>query len=134
MSELSINTTQNVKINFISASVGERLGAYFIDLGVKIAYILVVWFVFFSWLKLGLIIDNLDSWSERAIVLLFGIPLIFYSLALESFFEGQSIGKILVKIKVVKIDGYQAGFGDYLIRWFLERSIFLFRHFMDWWH
>ncbi|MEN2412986.1 RDD family protein [Flavobacterium mesophilum] len=118
MSELSINTTQNVKINFISASVGERLGAYFIDASVKIAYILVVWFVFFNWLKLGLIIDNLDSWSERAIVLLFSIPLIFYSLFLESFFEGQSIGKILVKIKVVKIDGYQAGFGDYLIRWF----------------
>ena len=40
-----------------------------------------------------------------------------YSVALESIFEGQTIGKKLVKIKVVKIDGYQASFGDYLIRW-----------------
>ncbi len=31
MSELSITTTQNVKINFIAASIGERLGSYFID-------------------------------------------------------------------------------------------------------
>ncbi|WP_026729012.1 RDD family protein [Flavobacterium denitrificans] len=118
MSELSINTTQNVKINFIAASVGERLGAYFIDAAVKISYILIVYFIFFYWLKLGLLINNLDSWSERAIMSLFGLPLMFYSLALESIFEGQSIGKILLKIRVVKIDGYQAGFGDYLIRWF----------------
>ncbi|MPT35106.1 MAG: RDD family protein, partial [Flavobacterium sp.] len=26
-------------------------------------------------------------------------------------------GKKIMKIKVIKIDGYQAGFGDYLIRW-----------------
>ena len=31
--------------------------------------------------------------------------------------EGQTIGKRVMKTKVVKIDGYQASFGDYLIRW-----------------
>jgi hypothetical protein len=35
----------------------------------------------------------------------------------ESLLDGQTIGKRLMKIKVVKIDGYQATFGDYLIRW-----------------
>ncbi|MRX67440.1 Uncharacterized membrane protein YckC, RDD family [Flavobacterium resistens] len=118
MSELSITTTQNVKINFISASVGDRLGAYFIDAGIKIGYMLIVYFIFFYWLKIGILMDGIDSWSERAIMLFFAVPLMFYSLAFESVFEGQSIGKILLKIKVVKIDGYQAGFGDYLIRWF----------------
>ena len=34
--------------------------------------------------------------------------------------EGQTFGKKVVKIKVVKIDGFQASFGDYLMRWFFR--------------
>ena len=56
-------------------------------------------------------------WSRMAIIILFFFPVMIYSVTLESIFEGQTIGKKLVKIKVVKIDGYQASFGDYLIRW-----------------
>ncbi|RZJ53762.1 MAG: RDD family protein [Flavobacterium sp.] len=120
MSELSINTTQNVKINFIAASAGERIGSYFIDLAIKIAYVLVITMVFFYWLKLGLLLDKLDNWSRMSIIFLFYLPVIIYSITLESIFEGQTIGKKIVKIKVVKIDGYQAGFGDYLMRWFFR--------------
>lgn len=120
MSELSINTTQNVKINFIAATVGERIGAYFIDLGIKLSYILVVSLIVFYWLNLGQVLDGLDPWSRGAIFIILYFPLIIYSITLESIFEGQSIGKKLVKIKVVKIDGYQAGFGDYLMRWFFR--------------
>ncbi|MBS7255935.1 RDD family protein [Flavobacterium branchiicola] len=120
MSELSINTTQNVKINFIAASVGERLGAYFIDLLIKGSYIFVISMVVFYWLHLDKLMDGLDSWSRGSILLIIYFPAIIYSITLESIFEGQSFGKKLVKIKVVKIDGYQAGFGDYLIRWFFR--------------
>ncbi|OIV41307.1 RDD family protein [Flavobacterium johnsoniae] len=120
MSELSINTTQNVKINFIAATVGERLGAYFIDLGIKLSYIIVVSLIVFYWLNLGQVLDGLDPWSRGSIFLILYFPLIIYSITLESIFEGQSFGKKLVKIKVVKIDGYQAGFGDYLMRWFFR--------------
>ncbi|WP_294956921.1 RDD family protein [uncultured Flavobacterium sp.] len=120
MSELSINTTQNVKINFIAASVGERLGAFFIDLFIIICYITALSIVLFDWLQLDRLMVNLDGWSRGAIFLMLYSPVIVYSLVLENVFEGQSLGKKLLKIKVVKIDGYQAGFGDYLIRWFFR--------------
>lgn len=120
MSELSINTTQNVKINFIAASVGERLGAYFIDLAIKLSYIFVISMLFFYILHLDKLLDNVDSWSRISILLIIYFPVIIYSITLESIFEGQSFGKRLLKIKVVKLDGYQAGFGDYLIRWFFR--------------
>ncbi|MBZ4034429.1 RDD family protein [Flavobacterium sp. 17A] len=120
MSELSINTTQNVKINFIAASVGERLGALFIDLFIMICYATAISIIVFNWLKLGILMDNLDEWSRRSILLILYSPLIVYSLVLESVFEGQSLGKKIVKIKVVKIDGYQASFADYVVRWFFR--------------
>jgi len=120
MSELSINTTQNVKINFIAASIGERLGAFFIDLFIIISYCTAISVVLFNWLQFDRLLANLDGWSKGAVYLIIYSPVIVYSLFFESIFEGQSLGKKLVKIKVVKIDGYQAGFGDYLIRWFFR--------------
>jgi len=120
MSELSINTTQNVKINFIAASVGERLGAYFIDSIIKISYIVVVALILFYFFHFERVIDQVDSWSRRALFLIISFPILIYTITLESIFEGQTLGKKLLKIKVVKIDGYQAGFGDYFIRWFFR--------------
>jgi len=117
MTQLSINTTQNVVINFTSASVGERIGACMLDFLIKTAYLIVVFYVFFYFLNLNLLISQLDGWSQAAIYMVFALPVVFYSLVQESLLEGQTFGKKLVKIKVVKIDGYQASFGDYLIRW-----------------
>ncbi|MEW5676011.1 RDD family protein [Flavobacterium enshiense] len=117
MSELSITTTQNVNINFTAASVGDRLVAQLLDLAIKIAYVVVVYSVFFYWIGLNDYLDSADTWSVTAIVMLFGLPVIFYSLVQESLMEGQTFGKKIMKIKVIKIDGYQASFGDYLIRW-----------------
>jgi uncharacterized RDD family membrane protein YckC len=120
MSELSINTTQNVNINFTAASVGERLGAFLLDMLIKIAYLIVITYFVFNLMGLGKALDKLDQWSQIAVVMLFMLPYAFYTLTLESLLEGQTLGKRIVKIKVVKIDGYQASFGDYLMRWLLR--------------
>lgn len=117
MSELSISTTQNVTINFKAASVGERMLASLLDLLVKGAYIIVFSYIFFYLLELDRLLNGIDMWSRIAIMIIFFSPVLVYSVTLESIFEGQTIGKKLIKIKVVKIDGYQAGFGDYLTRW-----------------
>lgn len=120
MSELSINTTQNVNISFTAASVGERIGAFILDMLIKIAYLIVIGYFVFNLMGLGAAIDKMDTWSATAIVMLFLLPYAFYTLTLESLLEGQTLGKRIAKIKVVKIDGYQAGFGDYLMRWLLR--------------
>ena len=116
MTQLTINTTQNVEINFVAASVGERIVAQLIDLLVIIAYILVM-----SWLQGELRVfdffDDLDGWSQMAVGIVLGAPAIFYTLTQEVFFQGQTLGKRVMQLRVIKIDGYQAGFGDYLTRW-----------------
>ena len=116
MSNLHITTTQNVKLFFTPASVGERILAYGVDLLIKAAYVIVVWILFSQILDVkNLSINN--RFLFIAIVCLFSLPLIFYTLVSETLFEGQTLVKKLLKIRVVKIDGYQAGFFDFLIRW-----------------
>lgn len=120
MSELSITTTQNVNINFNAASVGERILAHLLDLVVKFAYIIVIYNVLIPVTGLEAVMADMDQWSYIAIIILLYLPVIVYSLVLEALFEGQTLGKRLMKVKVIKIDGYQAGFGDYFIRWLLR--------------
>lgn len=120
MVELQINTTQNVNINFIAATIGERMLAYIIDIVIKLAYFFGFGYILFDVLGYENAFDNLDGWSQQAVFAVFLLPILFYTLTLESIFEGQTIGKRIMKIQVVKIDGYQASFPDYLIRWSLR--------------
>lgn len=120
MSELSITTTQNVNINFNTASVGDRILAHLLDYVVKIAYTIAIIYLVFNLMGVEKLMANLDMWESMTVYLLFYLPVIVYTLVQESLMEGQTIGKRIMKIKVIKIDGYQAGFGDYLIRWLLR--------------
>lgn len=117
MSQIAINTSQNVNINFNTAGVGERMLAFMLDLLIKVAYGFCIFYLFFNILDLGHLLDGLDSWSSRAVYIILLFPTFIYPLVLESLMEGQTPGKKIMKIRVVKIDGYQAGFGDYMIRW-----------------
>lgn len=118
MPEISINTTQNVNINFSVASIGARMGAHLTDGAVKFCYHMLLQSTLLSDISINNVIT--DNWSMTAIIILLYLPVIFYSLIQESLMEGQTIGKKLLGIKVVKIDGYQASFFDYLIRWVLR--------------
>ena len=117
MVELQINTTQNVNINFTAASVGERILAAIIDLLIKVAYIIVIYQIGFNITGLGEWLEAQDFWSVTAVISLLFLPVMFYSLLFETLLDGQTPGKRVLKIKVVKIDGYQASIGDFFIRW-----------------
>lgn len=117
MSQIAINTSQNVNINFNIASVGDRLVAFILDFLIKVAYGFCIFYLFFNILNFDSVLIGLDDWSVRAVYIILLFPTFIYPLVLESLMQGQTPGKKIMKIRVVKIDGYQAGFGDYLIRW-----------------
>ncbi|WP_406684538.1 RDD family protein [Seonamhaeicola sp. MEBiC1930] len=120
MVELQINTTQNVNINFTAASVGERILAYGVDWVIKIAYIIVTYQLVFNLFNVDDLVRDMDGWSQAAIYVSFYLPVIFYTLIFESILDGQTLGKRVLKIQVVKIDGYQASLADFVIRWFFR--------------
>ena len=116
MNEITITTTQNVTINFKIAEFGDRMLAFLIDIGLKLLYFYFL-YLLISLLNLKTWVSHLDGMELMAFLLTVTLPASLYELIFESLFEGQTIGKKIRKIKVVKIDGYQASFLDYFIRW-----------------
>jgi uncharacterized RDD family membrane protein YckC len=117
MNSIGINSTQNVSLHFDLASVGNRFLAQFIDTLVKIGYIAIVFTIlstkkdfFFGW----------DQWSMNGFFILIFLPIAFYTLVFEFFWDGQTLGKKAAKIKVIKIEGFQPAFHDYFTRWILR--------------
>ncbi|MDP2386311.1 MAG: RDD family protein [Bacteroidota bacterium] len=114
---ININTTQNVLITYAPAGVGSRLVGAILDFAFKVAYVVICAIIIAIINKLGA--DPNGGWII-VIVILAIAPLVFYNLLMEQFFNGQSLGKKIMKIKVVKLDGTQPQFGAYLIRWVLR--------------
>lgn len=111
METFQIETAQNISIVQQVAGLGERMLAYVVDLLVLIMYIIVV---SYSIVETGVGTDN--YWL---ITVLF-LPVLLYSLLMETFFNGQTLGKMSVNIRVVKLDGERPRFSHYLMRWLLS--------------
>lgn len=108
MKNIDITTTQNVTIQYGLANVVYRAIAFFIDfitMGVGVALLFAVT----AWL----------SPAARDISIYFtAIPFfVFYSLAFEQLNNGQSLGKMALRLRVVRMDGEKANFLDYVMRW-----------------
>lgn len=107
MQTIRVRTTQNVFIHYPLGSIGDRIVAYLIDRVILVLYGAAV--------VVALISLSVELWWVYVILL--GIPFVFYSLFFEIFMDGQTPGKQVIKIKVVRLDGTQATIGDYLFRW-----------------
>jgi uncharacterized RDD family membrane protein YckC len=112
MDKLTIDTTQNVTIEYEIGSLGDRILATIIDVLILFGY----------YIFMAIITGILGQTLGKAFYILFLIiilPVLFYPLLCETFMNGQSFGKRARKIKVIRIDGRQASFGNYLMRWLI---------------
>jgi len=112
MQTIRITTSQNIDIDYEVAGVGERLLARLIDFGLFFAiYILAVLGFVIAGRRMG------EGTALTAIVIVYAALFVFYDLICEVTMGGQSIGKMIMKIKVISIDGGRPSFGQYLMRW-----------------
>lgn len=112
MAESTIITGQFVRISQTPASIGERLVALVID------YILIGLFVFST----TTLFSSFRLYSDLTLIIFLltvYLPVLFYSFLCEMFNHGQSIGKKIMNIRVVKADGSTPGISAYLLRWLL---------------
>lgn len=103
-----------------------RVGAYIIDHFIQGALssllVTIIWMVFFFSKQ----VPQTDAVNVYALPLFFQFPTIvlmiilgfFYQVILPFFFlDGQTIGKRLIGLKVVKLDESKAGLGNYVLRY-----------------
>ncbi len=115
MGNLQINTTQNVNLDYKIVSIGERIVAFFIDGFILWMYAFLV----------NIIVDAMgyiyeDTWTQRGLAALIFLPAMFYSLLMHSIFNGRTVGKMLLKMRVVRLDGTPVHWSNYLVRWMLR--------------
>ena len=115
MTNLAINTTQNVNLDFKVVSVGERILAFLIDLILFSLYLYVVEVITSI---MGTAIS--DNWTVFGLQQLLILPVMFDSLYMNILFNGRTVGKMVLKMRVVRIDGYPVHWSNYLTLWMLR--------------
>src|SRR5579871_741269 len=110
MKNIEIITSQNVVLQYELASLQDRVLAFIID-----TICLVVGLMLASGIA-GMMFSG--SVTLRGVVMVALITVFSaYSLLFEFFNKGRSLGKMALRIQVIKLAGRHATFSDYAARW-----------------
>jgi uncharacterized RDD family membrane protein YckC len=106
---IEINTTQNVTIEYELAPFYARLLAYLLDLVIIMTGLFIL-----SLIGRGILSGSAGQYYAYLVLL----PVfLLYAFMSELLMNGQSVGKLALGIRVVKLNGKQATISDYIIRW-----------------
>jgi uncharacterized RDD family membrane protein YckC len=111
MSNVSITTSQNVDIEYEIANIGDRILALLLDYLIIFGYYLAMGVLVYFLNQAGMVPGFVFY------IIVFAVPVFLYDLICEIFLNGQSLGKRIKRIKVVRLDGSQPSVWDYVIRW-----------------
>jgi uncharacterized RDD family membrane protein YckC len=110
MSDLRIETAQNIGIDYTIATISDRILATLLDVLIMIAYLVFMSLLFST--------GNFQM-STAASVLIVMLPLFVYHPFFEILLHGQSPGKKIMNTRVMRVDGTEAGISGYLLRWLI---------------
>lgn len=111
MPTVQINTAFNVGLDFEIAPFYKRLLAYGIDCFLLIVYLWVMKDLLYE--EMGLSVEN----NIGPDILLVSLPMLIYSLVTETLLNGQTLGKKIMQIRVISIEGGEPDFGQFVMRW-----------------
>ena len=107
---VKLDTGFNIEVEFALSPFHRRFFAWLIDVTIQGTY-----------LYLGARILNglvsIDWDTQIWILVLYLLPFIFYHLVSEIMMNGQSVGKMVMQIKVMTLQGGEPSISQYLIRW-----------------
>lgn len=118
MSKINIPTSFNIDLEFESSMFHVRMFAWIIDFALQVFYLIIAGNIINRVLPVGFD-SGYDFWAIQLLVML---PVFTYHLFCETLWNGQSVGKRLLGLRVVNDNGGKASLGQYMIRWLLRAS------------
>ncbi len=110
--QLSVQTAHHVRIDYELAGIGYRILAFIIDILIQGALAFTISVVALPLFGLA---GRGNPGSVLALILIYAfIPL--YHL-LSELFMGRSVGKVALRLRIVRLDGKKVSFWDTLLRW-----------------
>jgi len=109
MQNVDVQTAQNVSLSVELAGVGTRFFASVIDYVMLAAYFIT-----------AVPIAGGLFGTSASVQVLVAFPALIYFLAAEALYDGQSVGKYVMGVRVRNLDGTAPSLGAYVLRWLLR--------------
>lgn len=115
---IRIETPFNIELEFEIAELHKRLFAYLADLCLLVIFMYAMRYVLHG----RTYYYYFERWDPQMSVdiIFIAIPMLFYSLFLELWLNGQTVGKKIMKIRVISLDGGEPTLGQYISRWIMK--------------
>lgn len=117
MADLTIVSGNNVRINLHCASLASRAVAFGIDIAIIILYFYCIICTTEVWMFIAADISYL--WMRFLSYFVLGLIPMLYIPMCETFHNGQTIGKQIMGIRVIRTDGEHLTFGCIMLRYLL---------------
>lgn len=114
MSKNTIITGQYVSLEFTLASLSDRIVGQIIDWLVLNAYLVVIFILMANGL-----FEEIDSDVAMYIFFALCLPYLLYFLLFEALNHGQTVGKMVMKTRVINQDGTSPTLSQYILRYIL---------------
>ena len=122
---LGVATPERVLLSLPVAGIGSRTGAWLLDAGLMFLFWIALYFVFSLLADVVAFVESLSGLFATLVLLgIFAMQWLYWT-AFEVFWNGQSPGKRLVGIRVVRQDGAPVGFFESAVRNLLRVVDFL---------
>lgn len=113
MSVVQIPTNFNIELEFELGDFGRRIVAYLIDFAICVLYVIFI----IKMLDYSRFDNGYDEWGMWMVLY---FPVVVYDLVFEALMNGQSPGKRIMQLRVVRQDGGRPSFTQFATRWLLR--------------
>ncbi|PWK76548.1 putative RDD family membrane protein YckC [Mucilaginibacter oryzae] len=116
MQTIKIRTSQNIEIDYEVANLGDRILARLVDM------VLLVGVAYVVFIPVTLIYSTVLEREDLPVAMIVAIVVytlisVFYDLIAEMYFNGQSVGKRALRVRVIDLSGARPTASQFLLRW-----------------